>query len=129
MRASQPPLAQYVPNNESDLQAVDRAATETLVRSARAGAPLVLAVSGGCDSMFLMHAVARARERAPRELTAITTPRVVTFDHGTGPEATRAATLVRTEAKRLGFEIRVGRGSLEGASESAWREARWRFFR
>ena len=47
---------------------------------------LVLAVSGGRDSIALMHAVARW---APARLAA-----VATFDHGTGAYATDAAALV-----------------------------------
>ncbi|NUR34367.1 MAG: hypothetical protein HOQ30_10180, partial [Gemmatimonadaceae bacterium] len=66
-----------------------------------ADAPLLLAVSGGLDSMVLLHAmaaVARARVAV-----------VATFDHGTGPAATAAATHVAREASALGLPVVVGR--------------------
>ena len=56
---------------------------------------LVLAVSGGRDSMALLHAMARW---APERIAA-----VATFDHGTGQHATDAASLVAAESRRLGL--------------------------
>ena len=56
----------------------------------RGNTPLVLAVSGGCDSMVLMHAVARACEWSAGALRDVPA-RVLTFDHGTGPAASAAA--------------------------------------
>ncbi|NUO95966.1 MAG: hypothetical protein HOQ14_15900, partial [Gemmatimonadaceae bacterium] len=70
-----------------------------------ADAPLLLAVSGGLDSMVLLHAmaaVARARIAV-----------VATFDHGTGPAATAAATDVAREASALGLPVVVGRQARE----------------
>jgi tRNA(Ile)-lysidine synthase len=69
--------------------------------------------------MALLHAFRRA---APNAVTA-----VATFDHGTGPAATRAASLVASESARLGFTAVVGRASAPGASEAEWRDARRRF--
>jgi tRNA(Ile)-lysidine synthase len=92
---------------------------ETAVRRAAAGQHLVLAVSGGRDSMALLHAAARAALRAVRA--------VATFDHGTGPAATRAAELVASEATRLGFPVVMGRAEVPGHSEADWRAARHRF--
>jgi tRNA(Ile)-lysidine synthase len=89
---------------------------------------VVLAVSGGCDSMVLMHAVAKACQRLDAPPSNVTT-RVLTFDHGTGPAASAAAALVAREGANLGFDVRVGRASLPAASEAEWRAARWRFFR
>ena len=111
-----------------DLRAVDQAARAFVDASRRAHTPVVLAVSGGCDSMVLMHAVAAAGERSaggPRDVVA----RVLTFDHGTGPAASAAAALVAREGIRLGFEVRSGHASLPRATEAEWRAARWRFFR
>ncbi|MFN9312088.1 ATP-binding protein, partial [Gemmatimonas sp.] len=59
--------------------------------------PLVLAVSGGCDSMALLHAMARW---APSRVAA-----VATFDHATGDYATEAASLVAAQARRLGLTV------------------------
>jgi tRNA(Ile)-lysidine synthase len=83
--------------------------------------PLVLAVSGGCDSMALMYAMHRV---APGRVSA-----VATFDHGTGAAARRAVRLVRREGTRLGFRVLAGGGRSAGRSEAEWREARWRFLR
>lgn len=100
------------------VERVERAVAETLAPHPR----VVLAVSGGVDSMVLLHAAARvARERVAR---------VATFDHGTGPHATEAAALVAERARSLGFPVHVGRAAgSAAASEAAWRGARWRFLR
>src|SRR5262245_10475876 len=71
------------PDPVSD-EALLRAALEVALTSA--SGPVVLAVSGGRDSMALMYAVARW---APERLAT-----VATFDHGTGGYATDAASLV-----------------------------------
>jgi tRNA(Ile)-lysidine synthase len=85
------------------------------------GGPVVLAVSGGRDSMVLLHAMARAR---PGLVAA-----VATFDHGTGAAATRAAEMVAGEAKALGLPVRRGRAKAGARTEAAWRAARWAFLR
>ena len=93
---------------------------EEAIRQAAAGKRLVLAVSGGRDSIALMHAAARAAPRA----VAI----VATFDHGTGHHATDAAVLVESEANRLGLRSIIGRASPGlPASEEHWRSARRAF--
>src|SRR3712207_654289 len=76
---------------------------------------LVLAVSGGLDSMALLDAGARVV--AERVAT------VATFDHGSGPHAARAAAFVRREAGRRGLAAVVGRGRGVPAAEAAWRGA------
>lgn len=81
--------------------------------------PVVLAVSGGADSMALLHAMARW---APAQLRA-----VATFDHGTGEAARRAARFVAAEARRLGVPVVCGRDPAPARSEAGWREARWAF--
>lgn len=88
---------------------------------ASSAGPLVLAVSGGCDSMVLLHAAHRV---CPERVAA-----VATFDHGTGPAARRAVALVRREARRLGFLVVSGRARRPGTSEAEWRRARWGFLR
>ena len=78
--------------------------------------------------MVLMHAVAREYHRAGAMRGSVP-PRVLTFDHGTGPAASAAVALVAREATQFGFDVHVGRESLPAASEAEWRAARWRFFR
>ncbi|MFN2567424.1 MAG: tRNA lysidine(34) synthetase TilS [Gemmatimonadaceae bacterium] len=84
--------------------------------------PIVLAVSGGLDSMALLDAAARVA----RARVAV----VATFDHGSGSHAARAAGFVCREAAARGLPAVVGRTERRGsAGEAAWREARWRFLR
>ena len=116
-------------DSPSDLDAVDAAARALVADARRSDSSLVLAVSGGCDSMVLLHAVARAWAASKRVSSSLLAPRVVTFDHGTGPHATVAVDLVAREATRLGLAVRVGRASLTHATEAEWRTARWRFIR
>jgi tRNA(Ile)-lysidine synthase len=84
---------------------------------------VVLAVSGGLDSMALLDAAAAACE--PSRLL------VATYDHGTGTAAEGACALVRRAAAARGIECIAGRavrGSIR-RSEAAWRNARWSFLR
>ena len=127
MRSSTRSAASQV-DSRSDLDAVDAAARALVDHACRAGTSLVLAVSGGCDSMVLLHAVARAWGTISLSSSA-EQPDVVTFDHGTGQHATAAADLVVREAARLDLHVRVARGSLANATEAEWRAARWRFIR
>lgn len=87
-------------------------------RSAGAGR-VVLAVSGGRDSMVLLHAAARATDPA--------SVMVATFDHASGGAATRAAHFVAAEAGRLGLAVVIGRAAHNARSEAGWREARQSF--
>ncbi len=94
----------------------------TRVRDALAERPrVVLAVSGGLDSAVLLDAASRvaARERLL----------VATFDHGTGPEATRAVEHVLAVCATLGVRARAGRAAAGLRGELAWRTARWSFLR
>jgi tRNA(Ile)-lysidine synthase len=83
----------------------------------------VLAVSGGRDSMALLHAAWLILRR--RDIAA-----VATFDHGTGPAATRAARHVEREAARFELTCVRGKGNagrVAAPSEDALRRARWDF--
>jgi len=92
---------------------------------ARALAPfprVVVAVSGGLDSMTLLDAVGHV---APERVCA-----VAVFDHRTGPAAHRAVQHVRAAAASRGLPFSVGVAPRQlPAREAAWRDARWRFFR
>jgi len=82
----------------------------------------LLAVSGGIDSMVLLHA-ARA-VRTPEQLI------VATFDHASGPHSTAAVDLVESAAMSAGISIVIGKGdAIEQPSEGAWRDARLAFLR
>jgi len=96
---------------------VHRALADSATRHER----LVLAISGGLDSMVMLEAFARV---APERIAV-----VATFDHGTGAHARRAAALVARRARTLGLAVRTGRTAAALHGEAAWREARWRFLR
>lgn len=83
---------------------------------------VVLAVSGGADSMALLTATMRV---APGRVAA-----VATFDHGTGPPARAAAALVARASADYGVACVVGHPSaVVPAREAAWRAARWEHLR
>jgi tRNA(Ile)-lysidine synthase len=87
--------------------------------------PFVLAVSGGRDSMVLLHAFRSARLG---DLSA-----VATFDHGTGAAAAEAVELVVRECLGRGIPVVAGRAPQRAASaplpEAVLRSARWAFLR
>lgn len=80
---------------------------------------IVLAVSGGLDSMALLAATARV---ACEGVVA-----VATFDHGTGDAAREAVKLVRAEGKRLGLMVVVGRAPIGTLDEARLRTLRLDF--
>jgi tRNA(Ile)-lysidine synthase len=82
---------------------------------------VVLAVSGGRDSIVLLHAAAAT---SPSRIAA-----VAVFDHRTGTAASRAVELVLRRARELGLRSAVGHYAGRRATEAAWREARWNFLR
>lgn len=98
---------------------VQRAAASALEGRGR----VVLAISGGLDSMVLLDSVSLALS-APKSSVL-----VATFDHGTGSHASRAARLVDRKSRQLGFRCVVGSATSIGRKESEWRHERWRFLR
>lgn len=98
---------------------VQRAAASALEGRGR----VVLAISGGLDSMVLLDSVSLALS-APKSSVL-----VATFDHGTGGHASRAARLVDRKSRQLGFRCVVGSATSIGRKESEWRHERWRFLR
>src|SRR5512133_3715801 len=107
-----------VPRVETAIKAAVRRALDAPLRS---NARVVLAVSGGVDSMVLLDAASLV---VPRERLI-----VATYDHGTGLSATRAAELVAARADAMGIECVTGRAEAPLTSEAAFRAARWRFLR
>jgi tRNA(Ile)-lysidine synthase len=83
------------------------------------GGRIVLAVSGGLDSMSLLDAANR--------VVAADRIVVATFDHGTGEPARAAASLVCARAAELGLACESGRASRSLRSEAELRDARWAF--
>ena len=116
--AAAPPDAGIVPT--SDARADERAVLDAV----RRGLPIgrcVLAVSGGLDSAVLLDAAARVRPSC--DLV------VATFDHGTGPAARDAVSLVERRAAALGLRVIAGRAAAPLRGEAEWRAARWEFLR
>jgi tRNA(Ile)-lysidine synthase len=101
---------------------VEASEVDHAVESSLAGSQhVVLAVSGGMDSMVMLAAASRLPRQARRRMV------VATFDHGTGKAAGRAASLVRREAARFAIPCVAGRASSVGTREDEWRRARWTF--
>jgi tRNA(Ile)-lysidine synthase len=90
-----------------------------LVAQQLRGRRVVLAVSGGRDSMSLMHA---ASSRARQSIAC-----VASFDHATGPHSARAAALAARTARELGLEVVTARAMTRGSTEAEWRAQRWSF--
>ena len=84
---------------------------------------VVVAVSGGLDSMVLMDAVSKTFSAARSGIL------VATFDHRTGPHAARAVRLVSRRAKSLGLECVSGLAANAHSREHEWRAQRWSFLR
>lgn len=104
--------------NERDPRALARA----VAALRRVGGPLLLAVSGGADSMLLLALVGEHPDLAARSTVAV-------FDHGTGAHATRAVRLVRRVARRWGIPVVAARSRQPARDEAGWRAQRWRFLR
>lgn len=99
------------------------AVVQAVTTKLRGRGPLVLAVSGGRDSMALLAAVDVAG--LTQQVAA-----VASFDHGSGPAASHAAALVEQAARSAGLAVVVGRPDAPlAASEASWRTARLTFLR
>jgi tRNA(Ile)-lysidine synthase len=81
---------------------------------------VVLAVSGGVDSMTLLAAALERRASADQIVVAH-------FDHASGPHAARARALVREVTRQARVPIVVGRARQRHRSEAGWRHERWSF--
>mgnify|MGYP001810152674 CR=1 FL=1 len=100
---------------------------EAAVREALASAAprsVVLAVSGGRDSMVLLHAV-------PAVGLADRIAAVAVFDHRTGPAAVAGADAAADAASRWGLPVARGMAveRMHDADEATWRAARFAFLR
>jgi tRNA(Ile)-lysidine synthase len=95
-----------------------KAAVEAELSSA---GPLVLAVSGGRDSMVLLDVTGSSPLIRP--------PLIATFDHGTGAAASRGVELVARESAARGLACVIGHAGAGLRREAEWREARWGFLR
>lgn len=84
---------------------------------------VVLAVSGGLDSMVLLHAAATVRSKNLKSLL------VATFDHRSGSHSAAAVRFVERHARKLGLKCVEGRSTASLTREHEWREARWSFLR
>ena len=85
---------------------------------------VVLAVSGGADSLTLLHILHGLRERLKITL------HVATFDHGLRPQAIDDVLFVQRVANALGLPTHTGHGDLSkqtNGSEAVAREARYQF--
>ena len=93
-----------------------------------AGQGVVLAVSGGSDSMGLMHLFARWRALRAQQGRALPAPHIASIDHGLRPESAEEAAFVLAAARALGLPAHVRRWQgpkpSSGVSEAA-REARY----
>jgi tRNA(Ile)-lysidine synthase len=84
--------------------------------------PLVIAVSGGADSLAMLLAAATVRRSLKREIV------VAHFSHGLRKSAERReAAQVRRVARRLQIPLKHEQAAV-GASEASARDARYRFF-
>jgi tRNA(Ile)-lysidine synthetase-like protein len=84
------------------------------------GGPVVVAVSGGPDSLCLLHVLCRVRRLFRID------PVCFHFDHGLRPGSGADAAYVRRHARRLGVPVvlrRAEEGPTKGASVEAWARA------
>jgi tRNA(Ile)-lysidine synthase len=105
------------PNSSTVVARIHQAVRDALAPHPR----VVLAVSGGIDSMVLLDAAVASGSGS--------TLRVATFDHATGPAARRAARLVAAVAATLGVPCVSRRASVAARDEATLRRARWEFLR
>jgi tRNA(Ile)-lysidine synthase len=98
-----------------------------LRQRARPGAHVTVGLSGGADSMALLHALALAARAFPVSL------RAVHVHHGISPNADRWAAFCERQCAALGVPFELHRVDISPhrhlGLEGAAREARWRVFR
>jgi tRNA(Ile)-lysidine synthase len=95
---------------------------EAVTASLRAESRVLLAVSGGIDSMVLLHA-ARATVDPGRLVVA-------TFDHASGPHSAKAVDLVQRVVMSAALPLVIGKGAPhERPSEAVWRDDRLAFLK
>ena len=108
------------PDAGIDAEAEDAVIEQPVARAGGAAGRLVLAVSGGRDSMTLLAAAARA---VPASVVA-----VATYDLGTGEPARAAVEQVVAQCASYGIAcIRGHAPAATPRTEAAWRLARWQF--
>ncbi len=124
-----------MPPAQKPLDGVYHTAIETLIREnmSPGRGPLLAAVSGGVDSMVMLHILSRYAEEAPLDL------RVIHIDHGLrGEESTGDAQHVQSIASTLGtpchvehlnLTARSATGQANTSVESLWRDARFEAIR
>lgn len=85
-------------------------------------AKIVLAVSGGVDSMVMLDMICHSQQYSSGDIL------VAHFDHGTRPSSCLDAEFVERKAREYGVEFRLGKGELgEGIDEATARVARYDF--
>ncbi|HVE79353.1 MAG TPA: ATP-binding protein, partial [Gemmatimonadaceae bacterium] len=114
------PLHPASPAPDTSAAVAQRTVLEAVEAALADAGPVLVAVSGGGDSIALLDAAARV---APGRVAA------ANFDHATGAYAAAAARLVAEEAMRRGLPVVLGRAGRPAAGEAAWRAARWMFRR
>lgn len=83
---------------------------------------MILAVSGGVDSMVMLDIICRSSKYASDDII------VAHFDHGMRANSAEDAEFVARKAVEYGMEFKLGEGKLgENASEAAARKARYEF--
>jgi len=87
---------------------------------------VVLAVSGGVDSVVMLHAISENNKTFGMELDLI----VAHFDHGIRDDSDADARFVEALAESHGLQFELGRAELGAApSEAMARKARWEFLK
>lgn len=94
---------------------------EALVRLGLRNGSVLLAVSGGADSLAMLHAVAELRERLGLRVE------VACIDHGLRRGSADDVRFVRGEAKRLGVRFHTERVSIRGRTGIEARARRERY--
>lgn len=86
-------------------------------------AKVVLAVSGGIDSMVMLDMIYRFFDYSPHDII------IAHFDHGTRPSSADDADFVQRKAEEYGVQLRTERAELgTGVAEEVARKARYEFF-